>query len=140
MQLFNMSITDEHKSIDISLECDPELNYLPWKVSVENFAASKATIITQTGLLTDILSNEQWDALPLNRSSSPNGTLTIAARPVIPAHIPITMGMTNAAISVAKYENERHLTWHTSQARAHSFGALDLPSMVPSAHPRMGSR
>ncbi len=135
-----MSITDEHKSIDISLECDPELNYLPWKVSVENFAASKATIITQTGLLTDILSNEQWDALPLNRSSSPNGTLTIAARPVIPAHIPITMGMTNAAISVAKYENERHLTWHTSQARAHSFGALDLPSMVPSAHPRMGSR
>ncbi len=93
----------------------PELNYLPWKVSVENFAASKATIIAPTGLLTDILSDTQWNNLPLNRATSPGGTLTIALRPVPPTQSPITMGMTNATISVNKYENERHLTWHTAQ-------------------------
>ena len=67
-----MSTTDEHKTIDITMEVDPELNYLPWKVSVENFAASKATVIAPSGLLTDILTDVQWDALPLNRSTRPS--------------------------------------------------------------------
>jgi hypothetical protein len=110
-----MSSADDNKSIDTSLEHDPELNYLPWKVSVENVAANKATIIAPTGLLTDILSDSQWDTLPLNRATSPGGTLTIAPKPVPPTHVPITMGMTNAAIFVAKYDNERHLIWHTAQ-------------------------
>ena len=101
-----MSTTDDHKTIDISLEVDPELNYLPWKVSVENFTASKATVIAPSGLLTDILTDVQWNALPLNRSTSPGGTVAITPRPVLPLHVPIVMGMTNAAISVVKYENE----------------------------------
>jgi hypothetical protein len=46
-----MTTADDNKTIDISLECDPELNYLPWRVSVENFAASKATVIAPTELL-----------------------------------------------------------------------------------------
>ncbi len=121
-----MSTIDD-QSIDIALECDPELNYLLWKVSVENFAASKATIIAPTGLLTDILSYTQWNNLPLNRATLPGETLTIALRPVPPTHSPITMGMTNATISVTKYENERHLTWHRAQpafkcALIHSLG------------------
>ena len=111
-----MSTTDEHKTIDITMEVDPELTYLPWKVSVENFAASKAIVIAPSGLLTDILTDIQWDALPLNRVVSPGGTVTIMPRPTLPTHIPITMGMTNSAISVAKYENERHVIWHTAQA------------------------
>ncbi len=103
-----MSTIDD-QSIDIALECDPELNYLPWKVSFENFAASKATIIAPTGLLTDILSDTQWSNLPLNRATSPGGTLTIALRPVPPTHSPITMGMTNATISVAKLQTKDHV-------------------------------
>ena len=102
-------------TITESLEFEPELNYLAWKVSVETFASSKATIISPSGLLTDILTDVEWDALSLNRATSPGGTLTIAARPVPPAHNPITMGMTNAAISVAKYDNERHQIWHDSR-------------------------
>ncbi len=31
------------------------------------------------------------------------------------AHTPITIGITNAAISVAKYNNDRHQTWHDAQ-------------------------
>ncbi len=122
-------------SIDISLECDPELNYLPWKVSVENFAASKATIIAPTGLLTDILSDTQWDNLPLNRSTSPGGTLAVAPRPVPPTHSPITMGMTNAAISVAKYENERYLLWHTAQT---AFKSALIRSLGPTLEGAIG--
>jgi hypothetical protein len=45
-----MATTDDNKTIDISLECDPELNYLQWRVSVENFAASKA-YLTNNGII-----------------------------------------------------------------------------------------
>jgi hypothetical protein len=83
-----MLTADDNKTIDISLlECDPELSYLPWIVSVENFAASKATVIAPTGLLTEILSDSQWDTLPLNRWASPGGTVTIAPRLALPTHI-----------------------------------------------------
>jgi hypothetical protein len=130
-----MATADDSKTIDISLECDPELNYLPWRVSVENFVASKATVIAPTGLLTDILSDQQWDNLPLNRSASPGGTMTIAPRPALPTHIPITMGMTNATISVAKYENERHMMWHTAQA---GFKSSLIRSLDPSVDGAIG--
>ena len=129
------SSDDNNKSIDTSLEHEPELNYLPWKVSVENFAANKATIITPTGLLTDILSDSQWDILPLNRATSPGGTLTIAPRPVAPTHVPITMGMTNAVISVAKYDNEHHLIWHTAQE---SFKGSLIRSLGPTLEGAIG--
>ena len=130
-----MSTTESNSDINVTLECEPALNYLPWRVSVENHAANKATIIAPTGLLTDILSDTQWDALLLNRSTSPGGTLTIAPRPVLPTHIPITMGMTNATISVAKYENDRHQTWHTAQE---SFKAALIRSLGPTLEGAIG--
>jgi hypothetical protein len=138
--------TTESNDINVSLECEPALNYLPWWVSVENHAANKATIIapTPTELLTDILSDPQWNALPLNRSNSPGGTLTIAPRPTLLTHMPITMGMTNATISVAKYENDRHQTWHTAQESFKAALIRSLASALPSrelsALPQMGSR
>ncbi len=39
----------------------------------------------------------------------------IAPRLVEAAHVPITAGMTNAQISVAKYTNDRHLIWHEAR-------------------------
>ena len=107
--------SDATAAITESLEFEPELNYLTWKVGVETFAASKATLISPSGLLTDILTDEEWNATSLNRATSPGGTLTIAPRPVPPVHSPISIGMTNAAISVAKYDNERHQIWHDSR-------------------------
>ena len=56
-----------------SLEFEPELNYLSWKVGVENLAASKATIMASSGLLTEILNDSEWDNQTLNRSPSPGG-------------------------------------------------------------------
>lgn len=97
----------------ISLEHDPELLYWAWKVHMENAAANMATIVHPTGLLSEILTTQEWDAYEANRTVSPQGnTVVIAPRPAAPHHEAITAGMTNAAISVAKYNNERHKTWH----------------------------
>ncbi len=86
-----------NSDIGISFEHDPELMYWTWKVHTEDAAANLAT---------------KWDAYPANRSASPNGTITVAPRPAAPAHEVIVGGMTNAQISVAKYNNDRHKIWH----------------------------
>ena len=94
----------------VSMELDPELMFFTWKVGVENYAANKATIVEPTGLLSTILTDAEWQACALNRTHSPGGTLAVAPRPLPPIHVPITGGMTNSAISVAKYNNDRHQT------------------------------
>ena len=101
-----------NSDIGISLEHDPELMYWTWKVHTEDAAANLATIVETTGLLSEMLTDEEWDAYPANRSASPGGTVTVAARPAAPAHEVIVGGMTNAQISVAKYNNDRHKIWH----------------------------
>ncbi len=63
--MFNPSSSSA--TITESLEFEPELNYLAWKVSVKTFASSKATIMSPSGLLTEILTDAEWDALSLNR-------------------------------------------------------------------------
>jgi hypothetical protein len=130
-----MTNDDLPSTITESLEFESELNYLSWKVSVENFAVSKATIMAPSGLLTEILNDSEWNKQTLNRSQSPNGTLTIARRPVAPAHTPITIGMTNAAISVAKYDNDRHQTWHDAQV---SFKSALIRSLGPTLEGAIG--
>jgi hypothetical protein len=78
----------------ISLENDPELLYWSWKVHAENVAANMATIVQPTGLLSEILTDQEWDDYAANRSYSPEGnTLTIAPRPKAPSHEPIAAGM-----------------------------------------------
>ena len=96
-----------NSDIGISLEHDPELMYWTWKVHTEDAAANLATIVETTGLLSEMLTYEEWDAYPANRSASPGGTVAVAARPAAPAHEVIVGGMTNAQISVAKYNNDR---------------------------------
>jgi hypothetical protein len=71
----------------------------------------------------------------MNRTTSPGGTLTIAPRPVPPVHVPITIGMTNAAISVAKYANERHQIWHSAQT---GFKAALIRSLGPTLEGAIG--
>jgi hypothetical protein len=97
-----LDTTTDTCDIPLNLEEDPELNYFSWKVHAEDAASSGATLVESTGLLTTILKDPAWALYPPNRSVSPGGTLTIAARPALPVHMPITAGMTNAQISVAK--------------------------------------
>jgi hypothetical protein len=102
--------------ITCSLEHEPELIFFTWKVQVQNLAANKATIVDASGLLTLVLDNAEWDNHIANRIVTADGSVTIAPRPTEPVHIPITNGMTNAQINVAKYSNERHAIWHQAKA------------------------
>jgi hypothetical protein len=81
--------------------------------------SNMATIVQLTGLLSEILTDQEWDDYAANRSHSPkNNTLTIAPRPKAPSHKPIETGMSSEEIAVAKYHNEdRHRTWHTAVAK-----------------------
>ena len=118
-----------------TLEHEPELHYFLWKVGVEDCASRHATIVEPTGLLTDILTDSEWSALPMNRTRSPGGTTTVAPRPIPQVHVPITMGMTNAQISVAKYANDRHLIWHDAQT---TFKSALIRSLGPTLEGAIG--
>jgi hypothetical protein len=72
-------------------------------------AASKATIVDASGLLTLVLDDGEWNTHSVNQLVGIGGAAVIAPRPAEPVHVPITAGMTNAQISVAKYDNDRHL-------------------------------
>ncbi len=127
-----MSISSDSLSSDsmVSIENDPELMFFTWKVSVENYAANKATIVEPTGLLSSILSDPEWDSCSLNRTNFPGGTLTAP-----PVHMPITAGMTNANIAFAKYNNDRHLIWHDALA---SFKSTLIRSFGPTLEGTIG--
>jgi hypothetical protein len=86
-------------------------------------------------LLTDILTDPEWTALPMNRTRSPGGTTTVAPRPIPQVHAPITMGTTNAQISVAKYANDRHLIWHDAQT---TFKSALIRSLGPTLEGAIG--
>ncbi len=66
--------------------------------------------------MTLVLDDAEWDNHIANRIVAADGSVTIAPRPIEPVHIPITNGMTNAQISVAKYSNEWHAIWHQAKA------------------------
>ena len=81
--------------IACSLEIEPELIFFTWKVQAQNFAASKATIVDASGLLTLVLDDGEWNTHSVNQLVGIGGAVEIAPRPVEPAHVPITaLGMT----------------------------------------------
>ena len=121
--------------IGVSLEHDPELMYFTWKVNLQNRAANMATIVDRSGLLSLILTDEEWANYSANRTVEADGSITIAPRPQAPLHIPITNGMTNANISVAKYSNDRHATWHEAQE---TFKAMLIRSLGPTLEGTLG--
>jgi hypothetical protein len=136
----NMTTNSDNLSDDtfVSMDLDPELMFFTWKVGVENYAANKATIVQPTGLLSSILTDVEWQACALNRAHSPGGTLHVALRPAPPNHVPIIAGMTNSAIAVAKYRNDRHQIWHDALA---SFKTRLIKSLGPTGgHHRTASR
>jgi hypothetical protein len=103
---------NDHHDISVNLEHEAELRILEWRLEVQAIASNLAMIVTPTGLLTHVLIDQEWNDHLANRSTSPNGTVTVAARPNSPRHVPIVAGMTSTAIVVAKYANERHQLWH----------------------------
>jgi hypothetical protein len=61
--------------------------YFTWKVNIQNRAAANmATIVERTGLLSLILTDEEWDAYTANRTVAPDGSIVIAIRPAPSLH------------------------------------------------------
>jgi hypothetical protein len=106
---------DVSYDLGINLEEDPELNILSWKLKVQEVASSLATAVSPSGLITHILDDQEWRDHLASRSTSPNGTITVAPCPTSPAHVPIVGGMNTTAIAVAKYTNDRHQIWHEAK-------------------------
>jgi hypothetical protein len=94
------------------MSTDPELAFFTWKVNVEGVAAGEGTLVQPTGLLSILLSDEDWNKYETNRRTSPGGTVIVAPRPTPSTHVPIVAGMTSNAVAVAKYVNELHQQWH----------------------------
>ncbi len=135
----NINLDPLATEIGCSLEHEPELLFFTWKVQVQNLAVNKATIVAESGLLTLVMTDSEWAENSANQSVDGNGLLVIPPRPVEPAHIPITNGLTNAHIFVAKYSNDRHLVWHDAKAalKADIIGSLGptLASTIGPPHP-----
>ncbi len=83
----------EHPDISVNLESEAELNILTWtrRLEVQAIASSSslATIVTPTGLLTHVLTDQEWQDHLANRTTSSTGTVTVEPRPNSPTHVPI---------------------------------------------------
>ena len=111
----NIVTAADQYTIAVTLDEDPEINYFGWRICVEDVAATTATLIEPTGLLTTVMTDAEWNAYPANTTitaatASAAATTSITSRPVEPTHRPIVTGMTGPAISIAQYGNKRHAT------------------------------
>ena len=65
-----------------TLDQDPNVNFFPWEMDVQDVAAGMAKSLHDQGLLSAILTDEQWAAHPGNSVVDQNGTVQID-RPAI---------------------------------------------------------
>jgi hypothetical protein len=79
---------NSNSDIGISLEHDPELSYWSWKINTENTVANMATLVHPTGLLNDVLTDQEWTDYPANRTVSPEARLPLPRAPPNPNMIP----------------------------------------------------
>ena len=115
-----MTTKEDQFTIATTLDEDPEINFFTWKLNIEDVAAGAATLIEPTGLLTVVMTDEEWAAYPANTvavaaTANAPATTAITGRPTEPTHKPITAGMTGPTIAINRYANERHETWHNAK-------------------------
>ena len=101
------------KQVEIltTLEQDPHVNFFPWEIDVQDTAASMAKSIHPLGLLSEVLTDEQWAVYPGNAVMDQNGQIQLAARYIPPAYETIDATMTSVELYVAKASNERMQLW-----------------------------
>ncbi len=101
------------KNVEIltTLDEDPHVSFFAWDMEVQDTAASMAKSIHPNGLLSEILTNDQWAAYPGNTTMDQHGQPQVAARYQPPAYVDIVATMTNAEMYVAKANNDRLQLW-----------------------------
>jgi hypothetical protein len=100
------------KSVEIlsTLEGDPHVLFFPWQLDVHDVAAGMAKSIHRNGLLSEILTDEQWANYPGNTTTN-NGQVQIAPRYQPPQYVEVTGTMTSVELYVAKSNNDKLQLW-----------------------------
>ena len=106
-------MTSTVKAVEIlaTLEKDPHVTYFPWEMDIHDIAAGMAKSLHENGLLSAILTDDQWAAYPGNTVMDPNRQAQIAARFTPPVYVDIHDEMTNVELYVAKAANDRLQLW-----------------------------
>ena len=101
------------KNVEIltTLEEDPHVTFFAWEIDVQDIAAGMAKSIHPLGLLSEVLTNEQWAFYPGNATIDQNGQNQIATRHIPPVYVDINDTMTNVQLYVAKASNDRLQLW-----------------------------
>ena len=94
-----------------TMDEDPHVVFFPWEMEVQDIAAGMAKSIHPNGLLSTVLTDEQWAAYPGNTTVDQNGQPQVVARYQPPAYVDIDDTMSNTALYVAKASNDRLQTW-----------------------------
>ena len=106
-----MSTTVKEVEILSTLEEEPHVHFFPWEADVQDIAAGMAKSLHPLGLLSAVLTDEQWAAYPGNATIDQNGQIQLAARFAPPVYVDIHNGMNNVDLYVAKALNERLQLW-----------------------------
>ena len=93
------------------MEEDPHVNFFPWEMDIHDTAAGMATSLHPLGLLSAILTDEQWALYPGNTVTDANGQVQVLARFDPKAYVQEHVQMTNVELYVAKSSNDRLQLW-----------------------------
>jgi hypothetical protein len=105
-----MTTTVKNVEILTTLEEDPNVTFFAWESDVHDIASGMAKSIHPLGLLSDVLTDEQWANYPGN-TTMVNGQLQSAPRYTPPTYVEIVATMTNIELYVAKANNDKLQLW-----------------------------
>jgi hypothetical protein len=106
-------MTTSTKNVEIltSLAEAPHVSFFPWQLDVYDIASGMAKSIHPNGLLSAILTDEEWAAYPGNTTTDNQGNVQIALRYQVPVYMDINNNMSSVELYVAKSSNDRLQIW-----------------------------
>jgi hypothetical protein len=106
--------SDPQLTIKQTLDIDPEINFIPWELNIQDVAATKARNLHARGLLSLVLNQHQWNTHALN-TSIVDGHAVIAARFVLPDYQEVSEDMSASQITVARIRNKIRDDWMSAE-------------------------
>ena len=106
-------MTTVTKNVEIltTLNENPYVSFFPWEMDIHDVAAGMAKSIHPLGLLSAILTDEQWNTYPGNSTMDQNGQIQLLARYQPPNYVNINDTMTSVELYVSKANNDKLQLW-----------------------------
>ncbi len=106
-----MTISTKNVEILTILAEAPHVSFFPWQLDVYDVASGMAKSIHPNGLLSAILTDEEWASYPGNTTTDNQGNAQIALRYQVPVYVDINNTMSSVELYVAKASNDRLQVW-----------------------------